>query len=436
MPRSSEHSAAELGSRKARQRLPLRSSPYHTHIADGLTLGYRRAARGGTWIARRVAQSKLESGAKGSGRYEEHSLGSANDAVESIGMSFQQAQDAALLWFKDAALMDTGEIVSGPYTVGQAMEEYLAHSEREKRKALPDTRTAIRAHILPTLGNIELSKLTHSKVKAWRDRVASSAPRVRTKNESEQAFRTIDTNDADAIRKRQATTNRLLSILKAGLNHAHSETKRVSSKGAWETVKPFRKVDVAKIRFMTTDEITSLLSHCPADLGTLVRGALLTGCRYGELARMRVSDFDLDNETIFVPVSKNGDSRHIELNAEGCEFFRALCRPSDSSSRMFSRSNGKAWKKSEQQRPMNEACNAAKIEQVTFHILRHTYASHLAMNQTPMRVIADQLGHKDTRIAERHYAHLGRAFVRETIRTRLPNFGLIESASGLASMAS
>jgi len=93
---------------------------------------------------------------------------------------------------------------------------------------------------------------------------------------------------------------------------------------------------------------------------------------------------------------------------------------------MFSRSNGKAWKKSEQQRPMNEACNAAKIEQVTFHILHHAYASHLAMNQTPMRVIADQLGHKDTRITERHYAHLGRAFVRETIRARLPHFGLIE----------
>ena len=115
---------------------------------------------------------------------------------------------------------------------------------------------------------------------------------------------------------------------------------------------------------------------------------------------------------------------HIELNAEGGAFYAALCRHKDASTRMFSRSNSKAWKKSEQQRPMNEACAAAKIEQVTFHILRHTYASHLAMNQTPMRVIADQLGHKDTRITERHYAHLGRAFVRETIRTRLPHFGL------------
>jgi len=184
------------------------------------------------------------------------------------------------------------------------------------------------------------------------------------------------------------------------------------------------------------DEVASLIAHCPADLGTLVRAALLTGCRYGELARMRVSDFDADNETIFVPVSKNGESRHIELNAEGCAFFAALCDHKDPKSRTLSKSNGKAWKKSEQTRPMNEACAAARIEQVTFHILRHTYASHLAMNQTPMRVIADQLGHKDTRITERHYAHLGRAFVRETIRTRLPNFGLMENGPVLVSKAS
>lgn len=451
--RSAEHSAKELGSRSARARLPIRVHPYFAHVQDGLSIGYRRGKRGGSWIARTYDTER---------GYRFTPLGGANDLLESVGMNFQAAQDAARLWYGQLASIDSGEVVGGPYTVQQAMEDYLAHSEREKRKVLPDTRTAIRAHILPTLGKIELSKLTHSRVKAWRDAVAASAPRVRTAFQREtrivshtlngvttlrsrsmatktlqiQATRTIDPNDADAMRKRQATTNRILSILKAGLNHAHSETKRVSSKSAWETVKPFRKVDVAKVRFMTVDEITSLISHCPTDLGTLVRAALLTGCRYGELARMIVSDFDAHNETIYIPVSKNGESRHIELNAEGCEFFAALCQHRDPTSRTFTKSNGKAWKKSEQTRPMNEACAAAKIEQVTFHILRHTYASHLAMNQTPTRVIADQLGHKDTRITERHYAHLGRAFVRETIRTRLPNFGLIENGPVLVSKAS
>ena len=54
---------------------------------------------------------------------------------------------------------------------------------------------------------------------------------------------------------------------------------------------------------------------------------------------------------------------------------------------------------------MDEACKIATLEQVTFHILRHTYASHLAMNGTTIRTIANQLGHKDTRVTDRHYAH-------------------------------
>jgi integrase len=43
---------------------------------------------------------------------------------------------------------------------------------------------------------------------------------------------------------------------------------------------------------------------------------------------------------------------------------------------------------------------------VNFHILRHTHGSHLAMNGVPLGVIAAQLGHADTRMTEKHYAHL------------------------------
>jgi integrase len=44
---------------------------------------------------------------------------------------------------------------------------------------------------------------------------------------------------------------------------------------------------------------------------------------------------------------------------------------------------------------MDEACEAANIAGVTFHILRHTYASHAVMNQMPLEVLQRQLGHKD-----------------------------------------
>jgi integrase len=57
---------------------------------------------------------------------------------------------------------------------------------------------------------------------------------------------------------------------------------------------------------------------------------------------------------------------------------------------------------------------------VSFHVLRHTHASILAMRAVPMAVIARQLGHSDTRMTERHYAHLAPNYVADTIRARFP----------------
>jgi integrase len=59
-------------------------------------------------------------------------------------------------------------------------------------------------------------------------------------------------------------------------------------------------------------------------LRTIVRGALLTGARYSELARMHVADFHRDSGTVLVRTSKAGKVRHIELTTEGLEFFQEI----------------------------------------------------------------------------------------------------------------
>ncbi len=46
-----------------------------------------------------------------------------------------------------------------------------------------------------------------------------------------------------------------------------------------------------------------------------------------------------------------------------------------------------------------------------------------------MGVIAAQLGHADTRITEKHYAHLAPSYVAETVRAALPAMGIIEPSS-------
>jgi len=167
--------------------------------------------------------------------------------------------------------------------------------------------------------------------------------------------------------------------------------------------------------------VTALVANCEPDFQSLVMGALLTGCRYGELCRMTAADFK--DGQLYVAESKNGEARYVDLNDAGIEFFAELSKGHKSKERLFAKANGIQWQTSEQFRPMNAACEVAKVEGVTFHILRHTYASHALMAGMTIEVLAQQLGHKDTRITMRHYAHLCPTFKQESVRRNAPSFG-------------
>ena len=69
------------------------------------------------------------------------------------------------------------------------------------------------------------------------------------------------------------------------------------------------------------------------------------------------------------------------------------------------------------------------VEQPSFHVLRHTYASHLVMAGAPLQVVAANLGHADTRMTEKHYAHLAPSYVADVIRATMPRLGLVEPSS-------
>ena len=100
----------------------------------------------------------------------------------------------------------------------------------------------------------------------------------------------------------------------------------------------------------------------------LITGALLTGCRYGELAAMTVADFNPDAGTVRVRTSKGGRPRHVVLPQEGRGFMTNLAAAKPGSARLFVHSNGRPWAKSEQQRPLATACIAARIDPpVNFH---------------------------------------------------------------------
>jgi integrase len=411
---------ANVTTPEARQRLSPRPKPYWRLVQTGLHLGYRKPRKGaGAWIARRFL---------GDHRYDEARIGFADDGQRADGavvFSFAQAQDAARNTWKQAERIELGmSPIDGPYTVADALGDYFAERERKGSKGVKSDRSASDARIVPKLGEIEVAKLTTAKIRTWQFALAEAPRLVRAKGGAGQRpTKAIDASDPDAVRARRATANRVLTILKAALNHAFGESKAPSD-DPWRKVKPFAEVDEPVVRFLTLDEARRLINVCPSDFRQIVRGALLTGCRYGELCRMRAAEFNAEAGTISVRLSKAGKPRHVALTDEGRELFATLTAGRGGRELIFRRADGAAWGASHQQRPLADASARAKIEPAaSFHILRHSYASALAMKGVPMGVIAAQLGHADTRMTEKHYAHLSPNYVADTIRANLPEIG-------------
>src|SRR5262249_55823582 len=151
-------------------------------------------------------------------------------------------------------------------------------------KALKTTQRAIDAHILPALGARSVPRLTRDQLTTWHRALAAAPARLRSRKGEQPRHRSDDGNDPEAPRRRRATANRTLTVLKAALNHAHAAGKVMCPADAWTMVKPFREADKAKVRYLLDDEIVRLVNACPPDFRELVTGALMTGCRYGELA--------------------------------------------------------------------------------------------------------------------------------------------------------
>ena len=156
----------------------------------------------------------------------------------------------------------------------------------------------------------------------------------------------------------------------------------------------------------------------------MVEAALFTGCRYSELARLKCEDFNRDSATLSIRLAK-GNVRHVVLTDEAKAAFERWTASRAITDSVFLRADGNIWGTSHQKRPLEDASAKARISPpVNFHILRHTHASHLAMNGVPIAVIAKQLGHADTRMTEKHYAHLAPSYVAQTIRANFPTLAL------------
>lgn len=398
-----------------RARLAARAEPYWLSEGEGRHLGYYRGARVGRWVAR----YRL----KGQEGYQKTTLGDANDPGSAPAdgdrvLSFAQAKAKAADWF--AAIDRAGGRRVGPYTVGDALDEYLAAFTG---KDYANTKRRIEVVIKPSLAHLDLASLTSDLIARWHRARASTPARLRTSAKAAgQNYRRLETSEEK--RRRMSTANRDLTVLKAALNKAWREG-RVSSDDPWRRIRPFPNVERARLRVLSDDEARSLVARVDPAFLPMVQAALLTGARYQELAGLRVMDVHLPQSVVWLSETKSGTPRPLYLEAEGVELFKAHIAGKPAGSLVFPRPDGSRWRASQQSRPLRLACAAADIDPpACFHDLRRTYGARLAMRGVNMAVIAKALGHADERITARHYAHLAPNYVADTIRMHAGGLGI------------
>ncbi|HWK88139.1 MAG TPA: tyrosine-type recombinase/integrase [Xanthobacteraceae bacterium] len=405
----------ELDSRQSRLKLSSRGKPYYFPVERGVHLGFRKHAKGaGTWMVRRYL---------GDQKYSETQIGIADDYSDADGLtvlSYWQAVEAARKGMKEHA-----EKVTAPLTVKQAMEDYLAFKESEGADTY-EAKKRIAVHILPKLGSKKVMDLTSQIIRNWHKGLADAPALIRRKNGGPDRFKKLNLDDPEVARKRKSSANRVLTVLKAALNHAFDEEK-VPSNAAWgRRVKPFRNVDAARPHYLQVAEAKRLIAATEAEFRPMIHAALLTGARYSEITRLRVRDFNPDIGNVAIQKSKAKKARHIVLTDEGARYFKQVCQGRDGGELMFTREDGSQWRSSQQARPVQAAHKRARIgSPITFNGLRHTWASHSVMNGVPLMVVAKNMGHADTRMVEKHYGHLAPSFITEAIRKGAPRFGRV-----------
>ena len=122
-------------------------------------------------------------------------------------------------------------------------------------------------------------------------------------------------------------------------------------------------------------------------------------------------DVNLNNRMITIRNSKNNESRIIPINEATYKTLVSLGQQMDRQY-VFAHTNGKPYRDIKD--GFRAAVNRARLSDIRFHDLRHTFASHLVMNGIPILEVQKLLGHKTLSMTMR-YSHLSNKNLREAV---------------------
>lgn len=198
----------------------------------------------------------------------------------------------------------------------------------------------------------------------------------------------------------------------------------------WGRVAAFPRIKLLDVPdpdfdFFDFDEAARLVNAALKDdpeWHPLILLGLRTGLRQGELLELRWDDIDLAKGLLRVRRSvwygnvttpKNGKTREVPLSDE----TRAMLRPLSSrftGELVFPGKGGAHLTIGQCRKPLWRVCRRAGLRRVGWHVLRHTFASHLVMRGVPLKAVQELMGHATIEMTMR-YAHLSPDVRRDAV---------------------
>ncbi len=191
-----------------------------------------------------------------------------------------------------------------------------------------------------------------------------------------------------------------------------------------------------KFDYLNEEECEILLNNSSGNLHDLILLALNAGLRFGELIALTWKDVDFNKKILSINkavargrlgTTKSNKNRHIPLTNSVLEMFHNRKRDNE----LIFSENDTFLVQAKYVKKIHKLCKDLEFRRIGWHVLRHTFASHLAQKGISLKAIQELLGHSDIQTTMR-YAHLSPKELRQAVDVlsfgqqvvNTPNFNL------------
>jgi integrase len=177
-----------------------------------------------------------------------------------------------------------------------------------------------------------------------------------------------------------------------------------------------------KTDYLSPEECELLLQNSDGVVYEMILMALRTGMRQGELRGLQWSSIDWQNQSLAVRHSrcdyqkelvspKSNKERYIPLDID---LYEMLYKRKKHSGYVFADEDRQPFDGERLIHRLAKVCEKAGLRKITWHILRHTFATHLAGKSVPLHAVQALLGHSNI-ITTMRYAHVAPSALRTAI---------------------